>query len=82
MRILGSLLLVVLLCVGCSDASPMTTPAPTANEASESEGESSDEVRAAVQLLFDTWDRALEDEDAELFRSVLTREVAESCRLR
>ena len=81
MRILGSLLLVVLLSVGCSDVSPTTTPAPTATEAPETEGESGDEVRAAVQRLFDTWDRALQDEDAELFRSVLTREMAASCGL-
>ena len=46
MRILGYLLVVVLLCVGCSDG---------------------DEVKAAVQQLFDTWNQALQEEDAELF---------------
>ena len=135
MRILGSLLLVVLLSVRCSDVSPTTTPspkvdlvatldaavaatrsvereleatatvkaesnrtavptstpgptpaptevgAPTATEAPEAERDSGDEVTAAVQRLFDTWNQALRDEDAELFRSVLTRELAASCRL-
>ena len=60
MRILGYLLLVVLLCVGCSDG---------------------DEVKTEVQQLFDTWYQALQEEDAELFRSVLTRELAISCEL-
>ena len=60
MRILGYLLLVLLLCVGCSDG---------------------DEVKAEVQQLFDTWNQALQEEDAELFRSILTGELAESCEL-
>ena len=46
MRILGYLLLVVLLCVGCSDV---------------------DEVKTEVHQLFDTWNQALQEEDAELF---------------
>ena len=60
MRILGYLLLMVLLCVGCSDRN---------------------EVKAPVQQMFDTWNQALQADDAELFRSVLTRELAGSCEL-
>ena len=40
-----------------------------------------DEVKTAVQQLFDTWNQALQEEDAELFRSVLTQELAGSCEL-
>ena len=53
-------MLVVLLCVGCSDGN---------------------EVKAPVQRMFDTWNQALQEKDAELFRSVLTQELAETCEL-
>ncbi len=74
-------LLVVLLYVGCSDVYPATTPVPTVTEAPETEEESDDEVRIAVQRLFETWDRALRDKDAKLFRSILTRDIAAGCGL-
>ena len=49
--------------------------------ASNAERDSDDRTKAAVQQLFDTWSRALRDDDAALFRSVLTRELAGSCGL-
>ena len=35
----------------------------------------------AVQQLFDAWNQALRENDAALFRSLLTEELAESCGL-
>ena len=55
--------------------------AHVATEASDGERDSDDGTRAAVQQLFDTWNRALRDDDAALFHSVLTRELAGSCGL-
>ena len=84
LHILGSLLL-LLLSVACSDTPSTTAPsltevgAPSAAVASGAQGDGGEEVMAAVQQLFDTWNRALVDKDAELFRSVLTRELAGSC---
>ena len=52
-----------------------------ATEASDGEGVSDDRVKAAVQQLFVTWNRALRDDDAALFHSVLTRDLAGSCGL-
>ena len=75
--------------------SPTLVPTPTmgpehaatgvathvATEASDGEGVSDDRVKAAVRQLFDTWNRALRDDDAALFHSLLTRELAGSCGL-
>ena len=52
-----------------------------ATEASDGEGVSDDRVKAAAQQLFVTWNRALRDDDAALFHSVLTRDLAGSCGL-
>ena len=68
---------------------PTMGPAPAATraashaatEVSDGERDSYDRVMVAVQQLFDTWNRALRDDDATLFHSVLTRELAGSCRL-
>ena len=76
---------------------PSPTPVPTATmepvpaatgvathavtEASDDEMESDDRTKVAVQQLFDTWNRALMEDDAALFHSILTRELAESCGL-
>ncbi len=70
-------------------ATPTKAPEPAATEivthaASEtSNGErgSDERVKVAVQQLFDTWTRALREDDAALFHSVLTREMAGSCGL-
>ena len=81
----GSLLLLLLLSVACSDTPSTTAPSPTevgapsAAVASGAQGDGGEEVTAAMQQLFDTWNRALTDKDAELFRSVLTRELAGVC---
>ncbi len=40
-----------------------------------------DNTKVAVQQLFDTWKRALREDDAALFHSLLTRELAGSCGL-
>ena len=74
---------------------PTFVPTPTTGPASESTGipahavtgasnaerDSNDRTKVAVQPLFDTWNRALRDDDAALFHSVLTRELAGSCGL-
>ena len=52
-----------------------------ATKASDDERESDDKTKVAVQQLFDTWNRALKEDDAALFHSILTRELAESCGL-
>ena len=44
-------------------------------------GTADQEIQVAVQQLFDTWSRALRADDAALFRSILTSELAESCEL-
>ena len=80
-RILGSLLLVLLLSIGCSDAPTEATDPSAATEAPGGLGDSGQEVAAAVQQLFETWNRALVSRDAELFRSVLARELAGVCGL-
>ena len=75
--------------------SPTLVPTPTmgpehaatgvathvATEASDGDGVSDDRVKAAVRQLFDTWNRALRADDAALFHSLLTRELAGSCGL-
>ena len=38
-------------------------------------------MKVSVKQLFDTWNRAFRDNDAELFQSVMTRELAGSCGL-
>ena len=50
-----------------------------AAQASNSEKDSDDGTKVAVQRLFDTWDRARRGRDAALFHSILTRDLAESC---
>ena len=68
---------------------PTTGPPPAATElathaaaqASNAERDSDHGTNAAVQQLFDTWSRALRDDDAALFHSILTSELAESCGL-
>ena len=62
-------------------------PAPTeavrhaATEASNSARDSDDGTKVAVQRLFDTWNQALREDDASLFHSLLTEELAGSCGL-
>ena len=74
---------------------PAITPAPTvvpepaatevvtppATEAPVADRDGDDEIKNAVQLLFDSWNRALVERDAALFHSLLTRELAGSCEL-
>ena len=68
---------------------PTMSPAPgvpgiathAATEASNTEGDSDEATKTAVQQLFDNWTRALIDADAALFHSILTRELADSCGL-
>lgn len=79
LAVLTVLLLVVLQYVGCSDVSPTTTTAPTATNAPEINGEDDGEVMTAAQRLFDTWNRAHQDKDAALFRSILSRDIATRC---
>ena len=70
--------------------SPTLVPAPTMGPTSTATavathaaaGEDSDvETKVAVQQLFDAWNRALKDNDAALFHSLLTRDLAGSCGL-
>ena len=89
LAVLLSAALTLLACGPASTATPVPghTPvatevsAPAATQTPEAEGDGGDEVTAAVQQLFDTWSRALRDEDAELFRSIMTRDLAGSCGL-
>ena len=68
---------------------PATGPPPAATapatrvdaKVSSARGDDEDGTNAAVQQLFDTWNRALRDDDAALFHSILTSELAESCGL-
>ena len=60
-------------------ATDVATPAAT--EAPVAEGDGDDEIRDAVQQLFDTWNLSRRERDAALFHSILTRELAESCEL-
>ena len=68
-------------------ATPTIGPAYTgvathaATGASNAERDSDDRTKVAVQQLFDNWNRALKEDDAALFHSLLTRELAESCGL-
>ena len=55
--------------------------APLATEAPVGGGDGDDGIRGAVQQLFDSWNRALEERDAALFHSLLTQELAGSCEL-
>ncbi len=67
-----------------SSPTPMPTPTmgpPPAARASSSERNSDDGTKVAVQQLFDTWNQALREDDAALFRSLLTEELAGSCGL-
>ena len=52
-----------------------------AAQASNSERDSDDGTKVAVQRLFDTWNQALREDDASLFHSLLTEELAGSCGL-
>ena len=52
-----------------------------AARASNAERDSDDETKIAVQRLFDTWNQALREDDAALFYSLLTEELAENCGL-
>ena len=77
------------------DPSPTLAPTPTtglppgatepathaAARASDAGRNSDDETKMAVQQLFGTWNQALRENDAALFRSLLTEELAGSCRL-
>ena len=54
---------------------------PPASEAPVAERDGDDKVKGAVQLLFDSWNRALVEKDAALFHSLLKRELAGSCGL-
>ena len=74
---------------------PTATPAPTvvpepaateavlppATEAPVADRDGDGELKNAVQLLFDSWNKALVERDAALFQSLLTRELAGSCGL-
>ena len=68
---------------------PTTGPPPAATEVatfaateeSDVKMDSVDNTKVAVQQLFDTWKRALREDDAALFHSLLTRELAGSCGL-
>ena len=74
---------------------PTATPAPTvvpepaateavlppATEAPVADRDGDGELKNAVQLLFDSWNRALAERDVALFHSLMTRELAGSCRL-
>ena len=76
-------------------ATPTPTPTPTAglepvatevvtppaSKATVAERDGDDEVKDAVQQLFDNWNRALRERDAALFHSFLTRQLAGSCGL-
>ena len=78
-----------------ANPSPTLVPTPTmgpppeatgvathaAAEASNTGGDSNDGTKVAVQQFFDTWNRAQRDNDAALFHSLLTRELAGSCGL-
>ena len=89
--ILLSALLMLLACG--QTATPMPTPTmglepvatevvtPPASEATVAERDGDDEVKDAVQQLFDNWNRALRERDAALFHSFLTRQLAGSCGL-
>ncbi len=52
-----------------------------AAQVSNSERDSDDGTKVAVQRLFDTWNQALREDDASLFHSLLTEELAGSCGL-
>ena len=54
---------------------------PPATEAPVADRDGDDGVQEAVQVLFDTWNQALQEKDAALFQSVLTRQLADSCQL-
>ncbi len=68
---------------------PTTGPPPAATEVatlaatveSDVKMDRDDNTKVAVQQLFDTWKRALREDDAALFHSLLTRELAGSCGL-
>ena len=89
--LLLSVLLTLLACGPTAMPTPASTvelePAatevatPAATEAPVAEGDGDDEIKDAVQQLFDTWDRARRERDAALFHSILTRDLAESCEL-
>lgn len=80
-----------------TSVNPSPTPVPTptkspgpgatgiathaATDASNTEGDSDEAIKTAVQQLFDTWTRALTEADAALFHSILTRELADNCGL-
>jgi len=60
------------------------TPPPIATEAvthAPAKEDSDDRTKVAIQQLFDNWNRAQRDNDAALFHSLLTRDLAVSCGL-
>ena len=87
--VLISAALTLLACEPTATATPISGHIPEATEVSTpvatqtpvAEGDGGDEVTAAVQQLLDTRSRALRDDDAELLRSVMTRDLAGSCGL-
>lgn len=89
LALLLSASLALLACGPTAAATPTAEPAPvatevatpTATEIPVAYGDYGNEVKAAVQHLFDTWNRALRDKDAALLQSLLTRELAGSCEL-
>ena len=87
LALLLSGLLTLLACGQMATPTPTTAPAvtevatPAPTEDPVADGDGGAEVKVAVQQLFDTWNRALQDKDAALFHSVLRRELAESCGL-
>ena len=64
-----------------ASATPIPEPTPAATQTPGAQGDGENEVTAAVQQLFDIYARALRSKDAELLRSTMTRDLAESCRL-
>ena len=69
-------------CGPSATVTPTAEPAPAPTEASASAATAlpgDGDVKEAVQRLFDTWNQALREDDAELFRSTLTRELAGQC---
>ena len=79
--ILLSALLTLLACGQTATPPATEVIAPPATEAPVGGRDGDGGVRGAVQLLFDSWNRALEERDAALFHSLLTQELAGSCGL-
>ena len=79
----------LLACGPTAAQTPSMVPAPAATElftaaateAPITERDGSDDVKVEVQQLFDTWNLATGGNDAALFHSILTRELARGCGL-